>query len=133
MRPILDPHIDPKARRQRLLEPDAYAQPDHGCEAAVRDRGCDVDGADGEAGASRKRGEVDVGEVDNGEGAEGEGVFRVGYGGDEVCEVGGVSKMNGKRYARECEDAGARAHGQSNIKFVGRVFWGPSWGPLGSE
>lgn len=55
----------------------------------MRDGGRDVDGADGEGGAGGERGEVDVGEVDDGEGAEREGVFGVGYGGDEVCVVGG--------------------------------------------
>jgi len=88
VRPLLDPDVDPEPRRQRLLQPDAHAQPDHGREAAVRDGGRDVDGADGEGGAGGEWGEVDVGEVDDGEGAEGEGVFGVGYGGDEVCEVG---------------------------------------------
>jgi len=88
VRPLLDPDVDSEPRRQRLLQPDAHAQPDHGREAAVRDGGRDVDGADGEGGAGGEWGEVDVGEVDDGEGAEGEGVFGVGYGGDEVCEVG---------------------------------------------
>ncbi len=101
MRPLLDPHIDPKPRRQRLLEPDAHAQPDHGREAAVRDRGRDVDGADGKGGAGGERGEVDVGEVDDGEGAEGEGVFGIGYGGDKVCEVGGeLAGRIGEKFLR---------------------------------
>ena len=73
----------------------------------MRDRGGDVDGADGEGGAGWERSEVDVGELDDGEGAESERVFRVGYGGDEVCGgvemlavVLGLKLLGGKRMAR---------------------------------
>lgn len=122
MRPLLDPDIDPKPRRQRLLESDAHAQPDHGREAAVRDRGCDVDGADGEGGAGGERGKVDVREVDDGEGAEGEGVFGVGYGGDEVCVVGGelasrMGQMLLEKNLRLRSYWGLERNGSLNIRF----------------
>lgn len=117
MRPLLDPDIDPEPRRQRLLEPDAHAQPDDGREAAVRDGGRDVDGADGEGGAGGEWGDVDVGKVDDGEGAEGEGVFGVGYGGDEVCGLRGISKSDGEmvpwRNGRNARMLGARAHAKT--------------------
>ncbi len=133
VRPFLDPHIDPKPRRQRLLESDAHAQPDHGREAAVRDGGCDVDGADGEGGAGGQRGEVDVREVDDGEGAEGEGVFGIGYGGDEVCEVGEelarlitnwfVDKLVGMRGDGGLERVG-RPNGQFERVIALKLFMG---------
>lgn len=88
----------------------------------MRDRGRDVDGADGKGGAGGERGEVDVGEVDDGEGAEGEGVLGVGYGSDEVCVVGGelasrMGQMLLEEKVRLRSYWGLERDGSLNIRF----------------
>lgn len=102
MGPLLDAHVDPEARRQRLLEADAHAEADDGGEGAVRNGRGDQDGDGGhdgrvfggcgagvgEGGGGGRRqsgGQGDVGEVDDGEGTEGEGVLGVLDGGYEIC------------------------------------------------
>lgn len=97
MSPLFDAHVDPEARRQRLLEADAHTQTDDGGEGAVRDGGGDEDGDGGHDGGAggwlvgeggrrgQSGGQGDVGEVDDGEGAEGQGVFGVLDGGYEIC------------------------------------------------
>ena len=68
MRALLDPDIDPEPGREGLFEADAHAQPNHGGERAVRNRGRDLDD-DGADPRARRLGrmDVDVWKVDDGE------------------------------------------------------------------
>ena len=88
MRALFDPHIHSEPWWKSLLKTHAHTEPNHSCQAAVRYRRRDFNqnGSKWRRGIRRKRGDVDVGEVDHCKRAEGERVFRVGNGGNEVCE-----------------------------------------------
>ena len=96
MRALLDPHIHPKPRRQRLLQPHPYAQTDHRGKRAVRDRRRDLHQNGLETAVQRP--DVNVGQIHDGERAERERVLRVRDCGDEVCAVSVPCIVNDVEY-----------------------------------
>lgn len=90
MRAFLDSDIDPKPRRQRLLEPYTNTQSDDGGETAMGDGRSDEDGSSLKSRVRPRwysRLDRNVWQRDHRQRAEGEGMFWIGDGGDQVKDL----------------------------------------------